>query len=92
MTGVQISPAPPDYVYSKPEIPRILKFNQIRNIVPMQSGGFQAWSKEQGLGPCGVGLRGFKSHPPHLYKQIAGGITKGDSTRALATTKIVLPQ
>ena len=28
-------------------------------------GGFQAWSKEQGLGPCGEGLRGFKSHPPH---------------------------
>ena len=29
-------------------------------------GGFQAWSKERGLGPRGEGLRGFKSHPPHF--------------------------
>lgn len=29
-------------------------------------GGFQARSKERGLGPRGEGLRGFKSHPPHF--------------------------
>ena len=29
------------------------------------SGGFRARSKEQGLGPCREGVRGFKSHPPH---------------------------
>jgi hypothetical protein len=29
-------------------------------------GGFRVWSKEQGLGPCRVGVRGFESHPPHL--------------------------
>jgi DNA polymerase II large subunit len=29
------------------------------------SGGVRVWSKETGLGPVGVGLRGFKSHPPH---------------------------
>ena len=40
------------------------------------SGGFQAWSKEQGLGPCGVGLRGFKSHPPHHYGKTAGGFIR----------------
>ena len=32
-------------------------------------GGLQVWSKEQGLGPCRAGVRGFKSHPPHLYKE-----------------------
>ena len=31
-------------------------------------GGSQVWSKAQGLGPCGVALRGFKSHPPHYSK------------------------
>ena len=29
------------------------------------SGGVRVWSKETGLGPVGVGLRGFKSRPPH---------------------------
>jgi hypothetical protein len=29
-------------------------------------GGARAWSKGSGLGPDGVGLRGFKSHPPHF--------------------------
>jgi hypothetical protein len=29
-------------------------------------GGFRVWSKEQGLGPCRIGVRGFESHPPHL--------------------------
>ena len=28
-------------------------------------GGARAWSKGSGSGPDGVGLRGFKSHPPH---------------------------
>ena len=30
-----------------------------------KGGGSQAWSKAQGLEPCGIALRGFKSHPPH---------------------------
>ncbi len=34
-----------------------------------KSGGLQAWSKEQGLGPCPVGVRGFKSHPPHFLPE-----------------------
>ena len=25
------------------------------------------WSKEAGLGPAGVGLRGFEPRPPHLW-------------------------
>ena len=32
----------------------------------VDGGGLQVWSKEQGLGPCRVGVRGFKSHPPHF--------------------------
>ena len=28
-------------------------------------GGSQVWSKAQGSGPCPVGVRGFKSLPPH---------------------------
>ena len=28
-------------------------------------GGARARTKGSGLGPDGVGLRGFKSHPPH---------------------------
>ena len=27
--------------------------------------GVSEWSKEAGLGPAAVGLRGFESHPPH---------------------------
>src|SRR6266516_2594157 len=34
---------------------------------PGLSGGCQARSKAQGSGPCPVGVRGFKSHPPHQY-------------------------
>ena len=30
------------------------------------------------LRSSGEGLRGFKSHPPHQYVEIAGGFTKGD--------------
>ena len=30
-----------------------------------ESGGARARSKGTGSGPVGVGLRGFKSHPPH---------------------------
>ena len=29
------------------------------------SGGARAWPKGTGLEPVGVGLRGFKPHPPH---------------------------
>ncbi len=32
-------------------------------------GGFRARSKEQGLGPCREGVRGFKSHLPHHHVQ-----------------------
>ena len=31
----------------------------------MMRGGARARSKGSGSGPDGVGLRGFKSHPPH---------------------------
>ena len=31
-------------------------------------GSCQAWSKAQGLGPCLLGVRGFKSHLPHFSK------------------------
>ena len=27
--------------------------------------GVSEWSKEAGLGPAAIGLRGFESHPPH---------------------------
>ena len=27
------------------------------------------WSKEQGLGPCRVGVRGFEPHPPHQIER-----------------------
>ncbi len=27
--------------------------------------GVSEWSKEAGLGPAAVGLRGFDPHPPH---------------------------
>ena len=27
--------------------------------------GVSEWSKEAGLGPAAVGLRGFEPHPPH---------------------------
>lgn len=30
-----------------------------------ESGVVRVWSKESGLGPDGVGLRGFKPHTPH---------------------------
>ena len=29
------------------------------------SGVVRVWSKESGLGPDGIGLRGFKPHTPH---------------------------
>ena len=32
---------------------------------PARCGGARARSKGSGSGPDGVGLRGFKSHPPH---------------------------
>jgi hypothetical protein len=35
------------------------------NTGSVRRGGFRAWSKEQGLGPCRAGVHGFKSHPPH---------------------------
>jgi hypothetical protein len=38
---------------------------QTRSLVPSGSGGCQVRSKAQGSGPCPVGVRGFKSHPPH---------------------------
>ena len=58
-------------------LPRPRKPSALRNktnpkVNGQLRGGFQAWSKEQGLGPCGVGLRGFKSHPPHQRLRIDG--------------------
>jgi hypothetical protein len=29
--------------------------------------GVSEWSKEAGLGPAAVGLRGFEPHPPHQH-------------------------
>ena len=29
--------------------------------------GLPSLEKAQGLGPCSVEIRGFKSHPPHTY-------------------------
>ena len=34
------------------------------------SGGVRVWSKETGLGPVGIGLRGFKPHPPHYGQDL----------------------
>jgi hypothetical protein len=53
-----------------PTVNKILKAdNVLSSLNELDSGGLPVWSKEQGLGPCRVGVRGFKSHPPHLYKQ-----------------------
>ena len=37
----------------------------IDGVAPVKSGVVRVWSKETGLGPVGVGLRGFKPHTPH---------------------------
>ena len=34
------------------------------------AAGVSEWSKEQGLGPCRVGVRGFEPHPPHFLKRL----------------------
>src|SRR2546427_9187034 len=44
--------------------------NQLKHLSKADSlirsrGGCQDRSKAQGSGPCPVGVRGFKSHPPH---------------------------
>ncbi len=33
-------------------------------------GVVRVWSKEAGLGPAGVGLRGFKPHTPHSRRDL----------------------
>ena len=38
----------------------------VNGLINCLSGGFRAWSKEQGLGPCREGVRGFESHLPHF--------------------------
>src|SRR5216683_3371863 len=38
---------------------------QTRFVLLLSRGGCQDRSKAQGSGPCPVGVRGFKSHPPH---------------------------
>ena len=49
-----------------PTVNKILKVdNVLSSLNKLDSGGLPVWSKEQGLGPCRVGVRGFKSHPPH---------------------------
>jgi hypothetical protein len=53
-------------------------------------GGARARPKGQGSRPCGVGLRGFKSHPPHHFSVFAvslllvacGGVATGWSRLA----------
>jgi integrase/recombinase XerD len=40
-------------------------FNLCSGSIWIYSGGLRARSKEQGLGPCRIGVRGFESHPPH---------------------------
>ncbi len=37
------------------------------------SGGAGAWPNGLDLGSSGVGLRGFKSRPPHMPSQMASG-------------------
>ena len=34
---------------------------------PPVYAGVSEWSKEAGLGPAAIGLRGFESHPPHHH-------------------------
>jgi hypothetical protein len=52
-----------------PTVNKILKADDVlSSLSELDGGGLPVWSKEQGLGPCRVGVRGFKSHPPHLYK------------------------
>jgi ABC-type ATPase with predicted acetyltransferase domain len=36
------------------------------------AAGVSEWSKEQGLGPCRVGVRGFEPHPPHFRRDLTG--------------------
>jgi hypothetical protein len=49
-----------------PTVNKILKAdNLLSSLNKLDSGGLPVWSKEQGLGPCRVGVRGFESHPPH---------------------------
>jgi hypothetical protein len=50
-----------------PTVNKILKAdNLLSSLNKFDSGGLQARSKEQGLGPCRAGVRGFESHPPHF--------------------------
>ena len=46
-------------------------FKALSNVCsfPCSRGGCQARSKAQGSGPCPVGVRGFKSHPPHHFSR-----------------------
>ena len=39
--------------------------NNFLDIKP--TAGVSEWSKEAGLGPAAVGLRGFEPHPPHQH-------------------------
>ena len=50
----------------------IVPFNSLIMPGPLLCGGARARTKGSGLGPDGVGLRGFKSHPPH---QTLAGVT-----------------
>ena len=53
---------------------KILKAdNVLSSLNKLDSGGLRARSKEQGLGPCRAGVRGFESHPPHLNLGIIYG-------------------
>jgi hypothetical protein len=50
---------------------KILKAdNVLSSLNKLDSGGLRARSKEQGLGPCRAGVRGFESHPPHQILQV----------------------
>src|SRR6266699_5742072 len=49
---------------------------QTRFVLSLARGGCQDRSKAQGSGPCPVGVRGFKSHPPH--SQLAERLVQHD--------------
>ena len=44
---------------------RVQGFFRVRWVGGMVCRGLQVWSKEQGSGPCRVGVRGFESHSLH---------------------------
>ena len=68
MVDYQVNLQPLNMEKHIPTVNKILKAdNVLSSLNKLDSGGLQARSKEQCLGPCRAGVRGFKSHPPHHY-------------------------